>query len=84
MSRSSQRDAGNIGAKKHPIMHLAAGGIAGVVESALCHPFDTIKTRVSEHESAQDRPYQPQRSLMLFAYAYFAVRLHRAVYHVQP
>lgn len=33
-------------AKKNPLMHLVAGGIAGVVESSCCHPLDTIKTRM--------------------------------------
>ncbi|CAM9250863.1 unnamed protein product, partial [Hapterophycus canaliculatus] len=31
--------------KKDPVMHLVAGGAAGVVESLSCHPLDTIKTR---------------------------------------
>lgn len=34
------------GSKKNPVMHLVAGGIAGVVESSCCHPLDTIKTRM--------------------------------------
>ncbi|CAM9911735.1 unnamed protein product [Heterosigma akashiwo] len=32
--------------KKHPLMHLIAGGSAGLVESTCCHPLDTIKTRM--------------------------------------
>lgn len=32
--------------KKNPLMHLVAGGVAGVVESSCCHPLDTIKTRM--------------------------------------
>lgn len=32
--------------KKSPVMHLIAGGAAGVVESSCCHPLDTIKTRM--------------------------------------
>lgn len=32
--------------RKNPVMHLVAGGIAGVVESSCCHPLDTIKTRM--------------------------------------
>lgn len=31
---------------KDPLMHLFAGGIAGFMESASCHPLDTIKTRI--------------------------------------
>jgi len=31
--------------KKHPLQHLIAGGCAGLVESSICHPLDTIKTR---------------------------------------
>jgi solute carrier family 25 citrate transporter 1 len=32
--------------KKHPMLHLIAGGCAGFVESSVCHPLDTIKTRM--------------------------------------
>lgn len=32
--------------KKPPIQHLIAGGTAGFVESSICHPLDTIKTRM--------------------------------------
>lgn len=32
--------------KKNPVMHLVAGGLAGVVESSCCHPLDTVKTRM--------------------------------------
>lgn len=32
--------------KKHPLQHLIAGGCAGLVESSVCHPLDTIKTRM--------------------------------------
>lgn len=32
--------------KKNPIQHLIGGGIAGFVESSVCHPLDTIKTRM--------------------------------------
>ena len=32
--------------KKNPMMHLVAGGTAGFVESSICHPLDTIKTRM--------------------------------------
>jgi solute carrier family 25 citrate transporter 1 len=32
--------------KKSPLQHLLAGGIAGFVESSICHPLDTIKTRM--------------------------------------
>ncbi|KAL7581738.1 hypothetical protein ACA910_022275 [Epithemia clementina (nom. ined.)] len=31
---------------KNPMMHLIAGGSAGFVESSICHPLDTIKTRM--------------------------------------
>jgi len=33
-------------AKKHPALQLLSGGIAGFVESSVCHPLDTIKTRM--------------------------------------
>lgn len=32
--------------KKNPLQHFLAGGCAGVVESTICHPLDTIKTRM--------------------------------------
>lgn len=32
--------------KKHPALQLISGGIAGFVESSVCHPLDTIKTRM--------------------------------------
>lgn len=32
--------------KKKPMQHLLAGGTAGLVESSVCHPLDTIKTRM--------------------------------------
>lgn len=32
--------------KKSPFQHLIAGGCAGLVESSVCHPLDTIKTRM--------------------------------------
>jgi solute carrier family 25 citrate transporter 1 len=32
--------------KKHPALQLIAGGTAGLVESSICHPLDTIKTRM--------------------------------------
>lgn len=31
---------------KNPILQLIAGGSAGLVESSMCHPLDTIKTRM--------------------------------------
>jgi len=32
-------------------VHLVAGGAAGLVESSLCHPFDTVKTRLQLQQS---------------------------------
>ena len=32
--------------KKNPGLQLVAGGTAGLVESSICHPLDTIKTRM--------------------------------------
>jgi len=32
--------------KKNPVLQLIAGGTAGFVESSICHPLDTIKTRM--------------------------------------
>ena len=37
--------------QQHPIVHLVAGGAAGLVESSLCHPFDTVKTRLQLQQS---------------------------------
>ncbi|KAL3929465.1 MAG: hypothetical protein SGBAC_012195 [Bacillariaceae sp.] len=30
--------------RKSPLQHLIAGGCAGLVESSICHPLDTVKT----------------------------------------
>ena len=38
---------------KHPMMHLDAGGTAGFVESSVCHPRDTINTRMQLRRQAQ-------------------------------
>ena len=32
--------------KKSAALNLFAGGVAGLVESSVCHPLDTIKTRM--------------------------------------
>eukprot|EP00814_Leptocylindrus_danicus_P009090 CAMPEP_0116033018 /NCGR_PEP_ID=MMETSP0321-20121206/18663_1 /TAXON_ID=163516 /ORGANISM="Leptocylindrus danicus var. danicus, Strain B650" /LENGTH=73 /DNA_ID=CAMNT_0003508861 /DNA_START=26 /DNA_END=243 /DNA_ORIENTATION=+ len=32
--------------KKNALENLIAGGCAGLVESSICYPFDTIKTRM--------------------------------------
>jgi solute carrier family 25 citrate transporter 1 len=40
---SSSKESGK---KKSPWQHLIAGGCAGLVESSVCHPLDTIKTRM--------------------------------------
>ncbi len=34
------------GKKVSPLQHLLAGGTAGFVESSICHPLDTVKTRM--------------------------------------
>mmetsp|Transcript_25946 Transcript_25946/g.61559 ORF Transcript_25946/g.61559 Transcript_25946/m.61559 type:complete len:414 (-) Transcript_25946:526-1767(-) len=41
-----QQQAKAANAKKSPFHHLIAGGCAGLVESSICHPLDTIKTRM--------------------------------------
>ena len=40
--------------KKNPLLHLIAGGCAGLVESSICHPLDTIKTRMQLRKNAVD------------------------------
>ena len=43
----------NSSKKQHPMaVHLVAGGAAGLVESSICHPFDTIKTRLQLQQSS--------------------------------
>eukprot|EP00538_Stauroneis_constricta_P005282 CAMPEP_0119569384 /NCGR_PEP_ID=MMETSP1352-20130426/41457_1 /TAXON_ID=265584 /ORGANISM="Stauroneis constricta, Strain CCMP1120" /LENGTH=77 /DNA_ID=CAMNT_0007618925 /DNA_START=112 /DNA_END=341 /DNA_ORIENTATION=+ len=32
--------------KDHPMLQFIAGGVAGMTESSICHPLDTIKTRM--------------------------------------
>lgn len=39
--------------KKNPLQHLIAGGCAGFVESSICHPLDTIKTRLQLRRQSQ-------------------------------
>ena len=39
--------------KKSPLEHLIAGGTAGFVESSVCHPLDTIKTRMQLRQQSQ-------------------------------
>jgi hypothetical protein len=40
--------------KKNPLQHLIAGGCAGLVESSVCHPLDTIKTRMQLRRQTVD------------------------------
>jgi len=46
IATSSPKDDPKQPKKKKPIQHLLAGGTAGFVESSVCHPLDTIKTRM--------------------------------------
>lgn len=39
---------------KNPLLHLIAGGAAGLVESSVCHPLDTIKTRMQLRKNTVD------------------------------
>eukprot|EP00984_Skeletonema_dohrnii_P008051 scaffold2949_cov92-Skeletonema_dohrnii-CCMP3373.AAC.2 len=41
--------------KKKPMQHLIAGGTAGFVESSICHPLDTIKTRMQLRRQTTNR-----------------------------
>lgn len=52
-SPSSAKQPNNAPQKKNPLMHLVAGGLAGFVESSVCHPLDTIKTRMQLRRQAQ-------------------------------
>jgi len=47
--------------KKKPIEHLIAGGIAGFVESSICHPLDTIKTRMQLRRQTTNRKKVQQK-----------------------
>mmetsp|Transcript_35311 Transcript_35311/g.85654 ORF Transcript_35311/g.85654 Transcript_35311/m.85654 type:complete len:387 (+) Transcript_35311:110-1270(+) len=49
--------------KNGPLQHLIAGGGAGLVESSICHPLDTIKTRMQLRKNAIDTQ-QIRHSLM--------------------
>lgn len=40
------KQSSNNNKKKNPALQLIAGGTAGFVESSICHPLDTIKTRM--------------------------------------
>lgn len=39
--------------KKNPLQHVIAGGCAGFIESSVCHPLDTIKTRMQLRRQTQ-------------------------------
>ncbi|KAG7373572.1 mitochondrial carrier protein [Nitzschia inconspicua] len=45
-SSTKETKTNSSGSKKNPLQHLIAGGCAGLVESSVCHPLDTIKTRM--------------------------------------
>mmetsp|Transcript_14899 Transcript_14899/g.24643 ORF Transcript_14899/g.24643 Transcript_14899/m.24643 type:complete len:389 (+) Transcript_14899:98-1264(+) len=51
--------------KKKPIQHLVAGGCAGLVESSICHPLDTIKTRLQLRRQSQTIEAIKARSSMM-------------------
>ena len=40
--------------KKNPLQHFVAGGCAGLVEASICHPLDTIKTRMQLRKNSVD------------------------------
>lgn len=48
--------------KKNPLEHLIAGGTAGFVESSVCHPLDTIKTRMQLRQQSQKLEAVSKRS----------------------
>mmetsp|Transcript_27356 Transcript_27356/g.48427 ORF Transcript_27356/g.48427 Transcript_27356/m.48427 type:complete len:401 (-) Transcript_27356:107-1309(-) len=50
--------------KKNPLEHLIAGGCAGLVESSICHPLDTIKTRMQLRKNQVDAHQKIQHSLV--------------------
>ncbi len=53
--------------KKHPLQHFIAGGCAGLVEASICHPLDTIKTRMQlrrQTTSVQKAAVKIKNSLM--------------------
>eukprot|EP00934_Nitzschia_sp_Nitz4_P003496 Nitzschia sp. Nitz4//scaffold129_size63868//57626//58744//NITZ4_006207-RA/size63868-processed-gene-0.64-mRNA-1//1//CDS//3329534929//3486//frame0 len=57
---SSSKEANK---KKNPLLHLLAGGAAGLVESSCCHPLDTIKTRMQLRKTSVE-PKKPKNSLV--------------------
>jgi Mitochondrial carrier protein len=51
--------------KKNPLNDLIAGGCAGLVESSICHPLDTIKTRMQLRKNhVESVPQRIQHSLV--------------------
>jgi hypothetical protein len=53
--------------KKSPLQQFVAGGCAGLVESSVCHPLDTIKTRMQlrrQTTSVEKVVVQVRHSLM--------------------
>jgi hypothetical protein len=48
--------------KKNPIIQMTAGAVAGFVESTICHPLDTIKTRMQIRKQQSSIDYVRARS----------------------
>lgn len=65
MASSSSSSNGTKSKKKNPINDLIAGGVAGLVESSVCHPLDTIKTRMQLRKNqVESVPQKIQHSLV--------------------
>lgn len=45
-----------MGREKDTVIHLLAGGAAGIVESSCCHPLDTVKVRVQLQRTGPRTP----------------------------
>ncbi|KAG7558194.1 hypothetical protein FFLO_02847 [Filobasidium floriforme] len=58
-SPSSSSSAGGTKPKVPLTTHLIAGGIAGLAESCVCHPLDTIKVRMQLSKSRKARGLKP-------------------------
>lgn len=77
--------------KRNPALQLVAGGCAGFVESSICHPLDTIKTRMQlrrqqstlqavRARSSLHEPGMTRRSMSSLAEPKFSV-LHSSSFH---
>jgi solute carrier family 25 citrate transporter 1 len=79
MASSSSSSSSDAPKKKHPLQHLIAGGCAGFVESTICHPLDTIKTRMQLRKNQSGEGVKKAVVKMRSSFAEPALRLKHSL-----